>query len=136
MRARTAEVSQSYAYGGDARAALKMNVGDLDGITVFHNYVLVATYIEPAKTSGGILLPEKRLDESRYQGKVGLVLKVGPIAFKSDALNDFGGLNVEPGDWVLFRPADGQELFIRGVSCRLIEDKLIKLSVSSPEVVF
>lgn len=136
MRARTAEVSRAFANDGDALAVLQSSVGDLKGITVFHNYILVATYIEPEKTSGGIFLPEKRLDESRYQGKVGLVLKPGPIAFKSDAVNDFGGLSVKPGDWVLYRPADGQEIFVRGVSCRLIEDKLIKMRVASPGDVY
>lgn len=136
MRARTADVSRAFAKDGDALAVLRTSVGDLEGITVFHNYILVATYIEPEKTSGGIFLPEKRLDESRYQGKVGLVLKTGPISFKSDAINDFGGLSVRPGDWVLYRPADGQEIFVRGVSCRLIEDKLIKMRVASPEDVY
>lgn len=136
MRARTAEVSRASAKDGNALAVLQTSVGDLEGVTVFHNYILVATYIEPEKTSGGIFLPEKRLDESRYQGKVGLVLKTGPISFKSDAINDFGGLSVSPGDWVLYRPADGQEIFVRGVSCRLIEDKLIKMRVASPGDVY
>jgi hypothetical protein len=49
---------------------------------LFDDDVLLGTYIEPEKTAGGILKTQRMLDESRFQGKVGLLLKIGPSAFK------------------------------------------------------
>lgn len=136
MKSRTVEMSRAMATTADARMTLRDAVGDISEVVVCHNLVLVATYIEPEKTAGGILLPDKRKDESRFQGKVGLVLKTGPIAFQDDASNDFGGVNVKPGDWVVYRPADGMETFVNGVSCRFLADRDIKAIVPSPEIVF
>lgn len=116
--------------------------GNLDDYEVFHNLVLVATYIAPEKV-GSIYMPDRKIDEDRFQGKVGLVLKVGPQAFVDDGRNTYGGVKVEPGDWVLYRPSDGQELFIRdrralndGIACRLIEDVFIKGRVAKPDLVY
>ncbi len=116
--------------------------GDLDDYEVFHNLVLVATYIAPEKI-GSIIMPDRKIDEDRFQGKIGLVLKVGPCAFVDDARGKYGGVFVEPGDWVIYRPSDGHELFIRdrrtlndGLSCRLIEDVFIKGRISRPDLVY
>ena len=128
----------------DPRKALLDCAGPLTDYTVFHNLVLVATYIPPEKTSGGIILADRSLAEARFQGKVGLVLKCGPLAFKDDTMAKFGGVTIEVGDWVLYRPSDGIELFIKdhmglkndGLACRLIEDSLIKGGVSDPSLIY
>src|SRR5436853_7596118 len=78
---------------------------------VFHNRVLVATYIAPERTKGGIIRVDRTLAEDRFQGKVGLVIKCGPLAFVDDKVAKFGGATVKPGDWVTFRPSDGTEIF-------------------------
>lgn len=126
----------------DAAGSLKSAVGDLSGFEPFHNLVLVATYIRPETTTGGIIRPDRNLAEDRFQGKVGLVLKVGPIAFKDDNVNKFGGLTVQEGDWVLYRASDGHEMFFvdrngrDGTPCRLLEDVHIKARLREPELVF
>jgi hypothetical protein len=87
---------------------------------------------------------DKTLMEDRFQGKVGLVLKLGPMAFKDDGATKFGGFAVEPGEWVLYRPSDAMELFIKdmtgekndGIPVRLIEDVFIKARVSDPALVY
>jgi co-chaperonin GroES (HSP10) len=118
--------------------------GPLTDYEVFHNSVLVATYIPPERTKGGIILSDRSLAESRYQGKVFLVLKIGPLAFKDDSAAKFGGITIEVGDWVVFRPSDGSEMFIKdhtgtsndGLSCRWIEDVLIKGRVRDPSLIY
>lgn len=97
--------------GSDPRGALLRAVGDFSGISVAAKHVLVAQYIRPEKTKGGIIRTDRSLGEDRFQGKVGLVLAVGPLAFEDDAVNKFGGFKVGPGDWAVFRPSDGLEMY-------------------------
>lgn len=149
MRVNLRSIAQ--AANSDSKQALIDSAGPLTDYEVFHNLVLVATYIRPTrkiKTNEGKLvelhLSDKALEEDRFQGKMGLVLKCGPMAFKDDAHVRFGGVKIEPHDWVLFRPSDGIELFIKdhmglkndGLSCRLIEDTLIKGRVTDPALIY
>ena len=67
--------------------------GDLSDYEVFHNLVLVATYIEPVKVFKGpngedieFHSNDKAHEENRFQGKIGLVLKAGPVAFVDDGV--------------------------------------------------
>lgn len=124
------------AQANDPKKAIVNEVGDLTDITVFNNLILVGTYIENEKTSGGIIKITKTIEESRYQGKLGLVLKKGPQAFVDDASVKFHGQDVKIGDWVLFRYADAWEIFIRGVSVRMIYDTDVKAVVRDPSLIF
>jgi co-chaperonin GroES (HSP10) len=116
----------------DAKQEILDLVGDLNGVNVTNNQLLVATYIESEKTEGGIYKPQKSVEESRYQGKVGLVLKKGPFAFVDDASVKFHGQNVGEGQWVVFRFADAWETFYRGVSVRFIFDTDVRAIVDDP----
>ena len=64
-------------------------------------HVMVLQYIRPegTKTAGGIILAAQTLKEDEYQGRVGLVLAVGPDAY-ADTARYPGGAWVKPGDWV------------------------------------
>jgi len=128
------------ASADDPKQAILNELGDLSGLELFHNQVMVATYIRPERTSGGIFLPDKTLAEDRFQGKVGLVVKLGPLAFKDDAIAKFGGVKLEEGDWVYYRASDGMELFsvdkTGGVPCRIFEDTMIKGRVSDPALLW
>lgn len=136
IRPKLREVAKAAAI--DPKQALLDSLGDISGLEVFHNLVMVATYIEPETTAGGIYLPDMTLKESRFQGKVGLVVKLGPLAFKDDKVAQFGGVVVNLGDWVWFRPSDGSEFFSvdkqksTGTSCRFFEDTQIKGRVADP----
>lgn len=127
-----AEIAQSK----DARKSIIDLVGDLSGIRVMNNQLLVGTYIESDKTEGGIWKPQKTVEESRYQGKTGLVLKKGPFAFVDDASVKFHGQDVKEGEWVLFRFADAWETFLRGVSVRFIYDTDVKAIVDDPSLFY
>lgn len=58
------------------------------GVQLLRNRVLVATYIRPEKTSGGIIRPDATREEDKWQGKAGLVLAVGPSAFDFDEVRE------------------------------------------------
>lgn len=107
-------------------------LGDLDEIEVMYNAVLVAAYIRPEVTKGGIIRPEDNVSEDVWQGKAGLVLKVGKSAFKDDDYNHFDGQKVAPGDWCAFFVGDTKLLNIKDVPCRLVEDSNIKLKLKNP----
>lgn len=114
------------------QSALK---GALDQISLLHSKVLVALYISPEKTKGGIIRPDSNVKEDVWQGMVGLVVKKGPIAFVDDETNRFGGADAAIGEWVAFTPGDGRRIQINGVDCRIIEDTQLMLKVSDPSII-
>ena len=120
----------------DPANEIRKRIGDISKIEVLHNQILVGVYIRPEKTKGGILLTSQTRDEDRYQGKAGLVLKKGPLAFVDDDNNKFHGQNVDIGDWVFYRVSDGFPLVLNGTLCRLLEDVHVKGKIPSPDVVF
>jgi co-chaperonin GroES (HSP10) len=111
-------------------------IGDISSVEVFHNQILVQVYIRPNKTASGLFLSDKTRDEDRFQGKSGLVLKKGPLAFVDDEANKFAGQNVNVGDWVFYRVSDGFPITINGQLCRLLEEVHIKGRISEPDAVY
>jgi len=110
----------------------------VDDFELFDDDVLIATYIRPEKTKGGILLTTKNLEEDRFQGKAALVLKKGPAAFKYDRSGQypFEGKTPEVNDWVVFRASEAWEVGIKGVSCRIIRSIFIRGSIADPTVIW
>jgi hypothetical protein len=131
--------------GSDPRSALLRAVGDFSGLEVAAQRVLVAGYVAPPrmmKGPAGEMIPwyssDTELMEGRFQGKVGLVLKVGSLAFVDDAVNKFGGFRVDPGEWAVFNPSDGWENFLvadnglHGVPIRWFADTSIVGKTDDP----
>jgi co-chaperonin GroES (HSP10) len=116
-------------------AEIKAGLGDLSSVKVFNNQVLVGIWRRPEKTKGGIILTDKTRDEDKWQGKVGYVLKKGPLAFKSDDRVQFAD-DVSEGDCVVYRTSDGFPLDINGIHCRLLEDVHVKAIVTDPAVIW
>lgn len=119
-----------------AAQELRSQLGDLAGVEVLHNCILVAIYQRPEKTKGGIILADSTRDEDKYQSKVGLVVKKGPLAFKEDARTDFGGSSVDIDQWVTFRVGDGWSIGVNGVACRMVQDVNIKAVVANPALIW
>lgn len=110
-------------------------MGDISEIELLHNQVLVAIYVRPDTTASGIILSDKTIDEDKYQGKVGLIIKTGPGAFQGGGSKwDFGGLKI--GEWVFFRPSDSWQINVQGKSCRIVEDIDIRGRLPAPDVVW
>lgn len=119
------------------KLALMNEVGDLSNEIIMGNRVLVAIYIGPEKTKGGIIRTTTSLKEDVYQGAVGLVIKLGGTAFRDEPETKtyFYNQKASVGQWVVFRPGDGKRIQINGVDCRMIEDTLIDMIVDNPEIV-
>lgn len=115
-------------------------VGDISDIRVFGTKVLVALYM-PEKV-GSLVATANTQRENRYQGKVGLVLKKGHLAFVSDDSNNFGPDTVEVGDWVYFDYAVGSELEIHRegtfekVVCKVMRDTEINGVAPRPDAIY
>lgn len=116
----------------DPKTAILKEIGK-HKTEVFHSKVLVAQYIRPAKTAGGIFMPDRMVEEDRYQGNIFLVLAMGPGAFKDDNIAKFHGSKLKVGDWVMCVAGDGIALFINEVPCRIYEDARILMKVENPE---
>jgi co-chaperonin GroES (HSP10) len=117
----------------DPKKELMSKVGDLSGMSLFGPTVLMATYLRPAKTKSGIILTEKYRDEDIYQGKIGLVLKLGPKAFSDEP---WFGEKVEVGDWVWFRASNGTALKVNEVDCRYMDDIHVQGKVAQPDMIW
>ena len=72
-------------HSNDRKTGIMKDIGDLSTFELFNNQVLVAVYVRPKKTKSGIYLPDATVDEDKIQGKVGLVVKKGPLAFVDES---------------------------------------------------
>jgi hypothetical protein len=109
--------------------------------------VLVATAPTPVKKSSILLtqtMRDKQVEEGRWQGKCGIVLKLGVSAFETDPrypAYEWKGPKPTVGDWVYYRTSDAWETGLRiseGVclSARIIYDSDIQGTVTDIEAIF
>ena len=108
----------------------------LKSVDVLYNQVLMVIFVRPEKTSGGIIRPFANVQEDIWQGKAGLVLKLGPTAFKDDDTYSFHGQKVDVGEWGIFKVGDAWSVQVAGFGCRLVTDSSIRLKVGNPNVIF
>jgi co-chaperonin GroES (HSP10) len=125
----------AYAHDTDPKQRLLEALGDVSDVEIFHNKVLCAVYIAPEKTKGGIIRPYQNVDEDKYQGKVGLILRCGPSAFVNDSKwqwpEDLG-----EGDWVFYRIHDTGQLSVNGQPCRMLDDIDVTGRTQDPDKVW
>jgi co-chaperonin GroES (HSP10) len=122
----------------DPKENLKSQIGDkIDDLEIYNNQILVAIYIRPQKTKTGIYLPDSIVAEDQYQSKIGLVLTKGPSAFAvSEDSEWFKDIDVEVGDWIVFRPSDGWPVTINNVLCRMLDDTSVRGKVVHPDTIW
>jgi co-chaperonin GroES (HSP10) len=123
-------------HSSDPKASIIEDIGDLSTIELFNNQVLVAIYVRPTKTKSGIYLSDATVDEDKIQGKVGLVVKKGPMAFVDASEQWFTDIEVNEGDWVIFRPSDGWNISVNNMPCRILEDTAVRGKITSPDQVW
>lgn len=97
--------------------------------------VLVGIYKRPEKTAGGLILTDKTRGEDIWQGKIGLVLKVGRLAFTEDTENHWDTIP-KLGDWVALRVGDTWQLILGEQNCRMVRDQHVRFVIDSPDVVY
>lgn len=119
----------------DPRAALLAKVG-AEIPTPIGAQVCIATYVRPDVTAGGIYRPDSHKAEDIYQGKVGLIIAMGPIAFQEDEKTKFGGVIPALHDWVLFPVGNTRSFDLNGTPCRMIDDVSIMGIVSRPDSIY
>ncbi len=123
------------SWGDPVKKEIFDAIGDLSKLDrLMSARVLLATYVPPRKSKGGIIFTDKELQESVYQGQVGLVIAKGPMAFRDDATSEFHMQNVEIGEWVVFR-GGGPRVQINGVNCRIMDDTQIEMVVTDPDFI-
>lgn len=123
----------------DSKQEILEKLGDLSKVELAHNEVLIAIYQRSEMTPGGILLTHNSLKEDIYQGKVGLVVKLGPGC-------QFKNLDIKLHDWVVARPSDTWALDVNAdpsalkredfVTCRLVYDDQIRMRIAQPNMVW
>ena len=139
------EIAEKIGAGGNPRVAIIDGIGQkaIDNFEPTLSYVLVGSYIRSEKTKSGIILGGDRTRaEDRFQGKIGLVLKIGP-SVNAPERKQLLGTPLAVGDWVMYRTSDANEFFfvdaktgMDGSSARVIEDVLIMARVADPESIY
>jgi co-chaperonin GroES (HSP10) len=127
---------------GTANAAAKKllsDIGDITGMEVLNDRILIAIYRHEGVTEGGIITSAKTEDESDYQGKVGLVLKIGPLV-NAPGKDAARGAKLEIGDWVVVNPSSGLSMNAgqhgSGRMIRMLVEKDIHMRVQRPDMVW
>jgi hypothetical protein len=133
----------------DPKKFLLDRLGDFSAVEIAQNEVLVATYMRPELTPGGIALPWQNLKEDQYQGKVGLVIKIGNACrfVRQDPNSRITyGIPINLHDWVVYRCSDTWPLEFNArpdvldrkdfLWCRLVFDDQIRMKVPNPAMVW
>jgi hypothetical protein len=127
---------EQISQASDPMAAILKAVGDIGKVNVGSDLVLLGTYIRNEKTSGGIIRPTENVKEDEFQGKVGLVLKSGPMAYADWEGADTVGQFAVPHIWVVYAIKDAWPVQINGTACRFIPYDKIRAQIPDPSMVF
>lgn len=123
--------------GVDYKKQLLDALGDISSFDVLQHYILVMTFVEPNITKGGLHMPDNVIDEAQFQGKIGLIVKMGPTAFSDDESRNIRWNKdsvLKVGDFVMYKASSGMGMLVNFVHCRLFkqEDEMLA-RVRDPE---
>ena len=140
-----AEIAKSIGQGADPRQTIIDSIGqkEIDDYEPAANLILIGTYARSDVTKSGLFLGGDRTrQEDRFQGKVGLVLKMGPAVNHPSRPMVFA-TPLKVGDWITYRASDALEFFfvdpkkpLDGTSARLLEDGLVMSRIVNPEAIY
>ena len=94
--------------------------------------IIVLPYKAKEKTKGGIILSDKTITESQIATNCGLVMEIGPDAYKDEEKFPNGPW-CKKNDWVLFARYAGSRLNIDGGELRILNDDEILGTIDDPE---
>lgn len=133
----------------DPKRLILDKVGDLSQVLIAQNEILIATYMRAELTAGGIILTSANLKEDQYQGKVGLVLKIGAACRfeRTDSVTGVTyGIPINLHDWVVVRTSDTWPMEFNArpdamdrkdfLWCRLVYDDQIRMKIPRPDMVW
>ena len=132
----------------DAKREIFDAVGDLSGFRLTGSQILIGVYLRPVAGLGGIIRTQKATMEDFYQGKTGLIVRVGPdctteLPASFDHVTDrderakleremdshkalaasFGGRLPTVGDWIMVKSSDTEQLHVRGPGAFIRQDR-------------
>jgi hypothetical protein len=120
MASANTAVLHGWHHVDDAEAKIEIAeaCGDLSGVRIRDDQILTAVYMRPAKYGkSGLLTVRETQREDVYQGKVSLVLKVGPSAFKGR------NQDINVGDWIVSPVRLCEQISIRCPGSKIREDR-------------
>lgn len=123
---------------GDPATEIRLRIKEfVDDIKIGGQDVLVGVFEPPseARTAGGIILSDKTRSEYRWQGVTGLVLKLGPLAYKTEKTEDWFEEPPRIGSWVMFDVKDTHSFLLGKQPCRLVACQYIRAVISRPDLV-
>ena len=125
----------------DPKGELLEKVGDISDIEVFNDKILIAIYEHEGVTKGGIITPGGTRTESKYQGKVGLILKMGPgVNAGASVREELRGGLFQIGDWVAVNASDGLSMNAgkhgSDIMLRLLSEASVHIRVKSPDSIW
>jgi co-chaperonin GroES (HSP10) len=90
--------------------------------------VLVKSIVVPEKMKSGLLRASETIEETKKVYNVGLVIGIGPEAFRSTARFPFGPCcNV--GDWISFTKYESQPEKFNRFDCRFVPDDKVNCPI-------
>lgn len=119
----------------DPKEVIREAIGDISGLSFSGFQVVVAMYLRPQQTAEGMMLSDQTRKEDEYQGKVGLVITMGPLAFNREEPAWHDEIVPVVDDWVAFRPMDGMNMQINGHPCKVFESAQIRTILQNPDSV-
>ena len=109
----------------------------IDGVSLPAYHLLIAVYKRPEMLKSGIILPGTSgpRKEDEWQGKVGLVLKVGPFCYTGENENRFERTPVV-GSWVAINVGDTWAFNLWDLRCRHVHEDDVKMILDNPDCVY
>lgn len=118
----------------------QFDMEELDRTELLAGRILVAKFIRT--NIGKIITSTQTQNEDKFQAKVGLVLKLGPLAFENDDNHDWKGQRAKVGDWILFFYGDGHDFDYSGptshdrVPCKVITEGDVQMILTRPDFAY
>ena len=108
------------------------NVDDPEVLPKIPGYhILVRPLAVRSETKGGILMPDRLVDDIQHLTTVGRVVKIGELAYKDKHKFSEGSWCSE-GDFVCYGKHTGQKFLYKGVRYLLIYDDQVIMKISDP----
>lgn len=111
----------------------------LDGLVIPPYRFIAAIYKKPEriqfKGGGSLIVPETAdsRKEDSYQGKIGLILKMGPGCFEDDEQRKWHGVAPKVGDWIVWNVGDTWRFTLGETECRWLSEDNWRMTSPSPD---
>lgn len=95
--------------------------------------LLIRMYKASQTTESGLIMPDSFHNDQEYSGCVGLIVGMGPLAYKGERFH--GEVGCSLGEWRIFPRHNALKIHHDGVPLFLLDDDLIGIHVDDPRIV-